>query len=138
LDTVFLVLRKRPVSFLHWFHHATVLMYCWHAGQYQMPTGIFFATMNYLVHSVMYLYYFLAAVMRPPNWGKFVTYIQIAQMFAGMGISIYHFYLINHIQNCNGSMTNLLAAGTMYTSYMILFVQFFVRRYIITKSVKHE
>ena len=31
VDTVFLVLQKKPVIFLHWFHHVTVLLYCWHA-----------------------------------------------------------------------------------------------------------
>ena len=31
LDTVFLVLQKKDVIFLHWFHHVTVLLYCWHA-----------------------------------------------------------------------------------------------------------
>eukprot|EP00299_Pterocystis_sp_00344_P011954 c5663_g1_i1.p1 GENE.c5663_g1_i1~~c5663_g1_i1.p1 ORF type:complete len:180 (+),score=29.65 c5663_g1_i1:41-541(+) len=30
-DTVFLVLQKKDVIFLHWFHHLTVLLYCWHA-----------------------------------------------------------------------------------------------------------
>lgn len=130
LDTVFLVLRKKPVSFLHWFHHATVLMYCWHASQYEMPTGIFFATMNYIVHSIMYFYYFLAAVMKPPKWSKFVTVLQIAQMFAGMFITAYHYYLLNHVPNCDGSYQNIAAAFVMYTAYMVLFVQFFVGRYI--------
>uniref|UniRef100_A0A1I7XDT6 Elongation of very long chain fatty acids protein n=1 Tax=Heterorhabditis bacteriophora TaxID=37862 RepID=A0A1I7XDT6_HETBA len=30
-DTLFLVLRKRPVIFLHWYHHAVVLIYSWHS-----------------------------------------------------------------------------------------------------------
>ena len=129
IDTVFLVLRKKPVSFLHWFHHATVLMYCWHALQYQMPTGVFFAAMNSVVHSVMYLYYTIAAVTRPPKWGMFVTIIQILQMFVGMFITAYHYYLLNRTPNCNGSYVNLTAASIMYTAYMLLFVEFFVSRY---------
>ena len=28
VDTVLLVLRGRPVPFLHWYHHITVLLYC--------------------------------------------------------------------------------------------------------------
>jgi elongation of very long chain fatty acids protein 6 len=28
VDTVFLVLAKKPVIFLHWYHHFTVLLYC--------------------------------------------------------------------------------------------------------------
>ena len=28
-DTMFVVLRKQPLIFLHWYHHATVLVYCW-------------------------------------------------------------------------------------------------------------
>ena len=136
LDTAFLVVRKKPVSFLHWFHHATVLMYCWHAGQYQMPTGIFFATMNYIVHSIMYFYYFLAAVTTPPKWGKFVTVIQIVQMFGGMFVTGYHYYLLKTVENCDGSYNNLTAAFLMYMAYMLLFVQFFVGRYMGAKKVE--
>ena len=133
VDTAFLVLRKKPVSFLHWFHHATVLMYCWHASQYQMPTGIFFATMNYIVHSIMYFYYFLAAVTTPPKWGKMVTVLQIVQMFGGIFVTAYHYTLLKSVPNCDGSFSNLVAAFVMYTAYMLLFVQFFVQRYIATR-----
>ena len=134
VDTAFLVLRKKQVSFLHWFHHATVLLYCWHAGQYQMPTGIFFASMNYVVHSIMYFYYFLAAVTKPPRWGKTVTVLQITQMFLGMFVTAYHYYLLKTVPNCDGSYENLLAAFAMYTAYMLLFVQFFVGRYAYSSS----
>lgn len=133
IDTVFLVLRKKPVSFLHWFHHATVMLYCWHASQYQMPTGIFFASMNYIVHSIMYFYYFLAAITTPPIWGKMVTVLQIAQMFGGMFVTGYHYYLLLTVPNCDGSFSNLGAAFVMYTAYMLLFVQFFVQRYTKAK-----
>jgi hypothetical protein len=30
-DTLWLVLGKRPVILLHWYHHFTVLLYCWHS-----------------------------------------------------------------------------------------------------------
>ena len=34
VDTVFLVIGKKPVIFLHWYHHFTVLLYCaWWAGR---------------------------------------------------------------------------------------------------------
>jgi hypothetical protein len=138
IDTLFLILRKKPVSFLHWFHHATVMIYCWHASQYQMPTGIFFAAMNYVVHSVMYFYYFLAAITKPPRWGKMVTVMQIAQMFGGMFITGYHYYLLQAVPNCDGSYENLTAAFVMYTAYMCLFVQFFVERYLKRQATAVE
>ena len=29
VDTALLVLQKKPVIFLHWYHHAVTLFYCW-------------------------------------------------------------------------------------------------------------
>ena len=31
VDTMFIIVRQRPLIFLHWYHHVTVLLYCWHA-----------------------------------------------------------------------------------------------------------
>ena len=49
IDTVFLVLRGRNVIFLHWFHHLTVLLYCWHAYHNRVASGLWFAAMNFSV-----------------------------------------------------------------------------------------
>ena len=37
----------------------TVLMYCWHAYAVRIGTGLWFASMNYTVHAIMYLYFAL-------------------------------------------------------------------------------
>jgi hypothetical protein len=31
IDTFFIVIHKKPLIFLHWYHHITVLLYCWHS-----------------------------------------------------------------------------------------------------------
>jgi hypothetical protein len=130
IDTAFLVLRKKSVPFLHWYHHATVLMYCWDSVAEQMPSGILFGAMNFFVHSIMYSYYFLSGVCdKPPKWGKFVTIIQIVQMVLGFFFVVLNFYFKNITQNCHGSMRNITLAFLMYSSYLFLFVQFFINRY---------
>lgn len=53
-DTLFLVIRKRNVMFLHWYHHVTVLLYTWFAFTHNASTGKYFIIMNYFVHSLMY------------------------------------------------------------------------------------
>jgi elongation of very long chain fatty acids protein 6 len=30
IDTLFIVLRRQKLIFLHWYHHATVLVYCFY------------------------------------------------------------------------------------------------------------
>merc|ERR1719499_2163901 len=132
IDTVFLVLRKKPVNFLHWYHHCTVLMYCWHCYVFENPTGIYFSAMNYSVHAIMYLYYFLAAVLpKPPRWGTYVTLLQLAQMVVGIFITLRHLQILVYrtVPNCDGHIPNLAVALTMYASYFVLFAQFFAKRY---------
>jgi GNS1/SUR4 family len=134
IDTVFLVLRKRSVNFLHWFHHATVLLYCWYSYAYENPAGLLFAAMNYSVHAIMYTYYFLAAIDRPPRWGKLVTVLQIAQMFAGIAITVFQWRLSHTVENCYVPRATLDFGFLMYGAYLVLFLQFFVERYIRSQS----
>ena len=40
IDTVFIVLRKKPLIFLHWYHHVTVLLYCWNSYVTESAAGL--------------------------------------------------------------------------------------------------
>ena len=130
LDTVFLVLRKRPVPFLHWYHHATVLLISIYTMAVGGPTGIVMVAMNFLVHSVMYTYYFLAAVMsKPPRWGRLVTSLQIAQMVIGSAMAVAIYTATAAVENCYSVPTNNAAIAAIYSSYLFLFLRFYSQRY---------
>jgi hypothetical protein len=121
-DTAFLVLRKRPVSFLHAFHHATVLLYSWSAFALRSHLGLHFTTMNLAVHALMYLYYALAAAGFKPAWGVFVTRLQIAQMAAGVLLTAKAATL-----GCEHPIS-LAGAMLLYSAYLVLFVRFALER----------
>lgn len=55
IDTLFIVLKKKPLIFLHWYHHVSVLLYCWHAYATMAATGLYFVAMNYTVIIIKYL-----------------------------------------------------------------------------------
>ena len=38
-DTVFLAVKGKPIATLQWWHHATVLLYCWHAVVLSTPSS---------------------------------------------------------------------------------------------------
>jgi len=86
LDTVFMVLRKKQgqVSFLHVYHHSGMVVAGWIGVKY-VPGGhgIFFATVNAFVHTVMYSYYFLTALYPEYKksiwWKKHITELQLVQ-----------------------------------------------------------
>lgn len=138
IDTVFIVLRKKPLIFLHWYHHVTVLLYCWNAYTTQSAAGIWFVAMNYSVHAVMYFYYFLQAAKMMPKWfpSWIITLIQISQMVIGTFIVCacfyYHFYGGAKYApgECNNLPSNLAAGGIIYASYLYLFCEFAVKRFI--------
>lgn len=137
LDTVWLILRKRKVIFLHWFHHATVLAYCWHAYMTRAGSGLWFAGMNYTVHAIMFTYYMLAAQGKRPSWAPLVTTLQIVQMFVGMAVVAATAYIKwGTADSCAIEDSNLMAGAAMYSSYAFLFVQFAVRRYCMGGATK--
>lgn len=57
VDTLFMVLAQKDVIVLHWYHHFTVLLYCWHSYMTRSSAGLYFISMNYGVHAIMYFYF---------------------------------------------------------------------------------
>ena len=51
-DTVFIVLRKKKLTFLHTFHHLTTATYSYSTLYYPTPLGLWYATMNLFVHGI--------------------------------------------------------------------------------------
>ena len=137
-DTVFIILRKQPLIFLHWYHHATVLCYTSFSYAYFYAPGRWFAAINSLVHSFMYSYYFLRAMrVRVPKFvNMFITSIQLLQMMIGMYVLFTAKWVQDRGEPCHASENNIQYGLLMYASYFLLFAHFFFNAYLKPKKSK--
>ena len=134
-DTVFIVLRKQPLIFLHWYHHITVMVYVWYGTAYLVAPARPFIAMNFCVHSLMYTYYALKAMrMYVPRWVSMVlTTLQISQMVVGIVVNVQAYNVFQKGQPCQQSKSNLICSLLMYASYFVLFVKYFYNAYMTPK-----
>ncbi|BES94281.1 elongation of very long chain fatty acids protein [Nesidiocoris tenuis] len=99
-DTLIMVLRKkdRQASFLHKYHHMSVLVAAW-IGAAVMPGGsniLLFGTINCSIHAVMYSYY-TATIINPDlrycKYKRHLTEVQLIQfVVAGVHAVIGYFH----------------------------------------------
>jgi len=132
LDTAFLIIRRKPVSFLHWYHHCTVLAYTWFAALMQFSPGWYFSTINCAVHTVMYWYYYRRACGVFLSYDKFITTIQLVQMVLGVAATaVWTIVFLTHKESCPSGHPYVVitASVVMYASYFYLFYVFFRARY---------
>lgn len=135
LDTLFLVVQKKPIIFLHWYHHVTVMLFCWQGLIIDVLPCLYFMTMNFIVHGVMYPYYFFMslspitrAMVKPIALP--LTALQIMQMIAGCGTMLIAIYWHFTGRNCPINHANTQLALVMYGSYFYLFAQLFANRHV--------
>ena len=136
-DTVLLLLAKKPVIALQWWHHSTVLLYCWHSYSVCIATGIWFAAMNYSVHAVMYGYFAITAtkyrkVVTP--FAIFITLAQLMQMLVGMYVTIKAVLHQTRGDECHVNKTNSVLSLGMYFSYFVLFFKLFADNYCLNRK----
>jgi hypothetical protein len=83
----------------------------------------------------MYGYYFLMAVKLLPKWFNpiLITCFQISQMIVGVTVTVMAFYFFQVDPTCEIGRENNIAALLMYGSYLFLFLQFFIGRYVEPK-----
>lgn len=140
-DTVLKIIKNpdRDVDFLHWFHHATVLLFTWYAEYNKYTAGICFIVMNAFIHTFMYYYYFLKTLGYNPWWDTILTIGQISQMVFGIifnGSWVYMYFVEKRKCSCENFNVMVVSCALMYGAYLFLFLKFFVKRYITSKPKK--
>lgn len=138
-DTLFLVLRKRPVIFVHWYHHALTFVYAQITYSELQAWCRWSLPLNLIVHTVMYFYFAVRAMhFKTPRYvAKFITSIQIIQFIINVAIFGHLFYIKYYetVPYCNVTWNVLTIGGLMYLSYLYLFMDFFYNAYIVRKPV---
>jgi hypothetical protein len=128
-DTVFLIVKCKKVRFLQWYHHTTVMLFCWLALATEYTPGLWFAMTNYFVHSIMYAYFFLmtypsaARVVKPV--APLITVVQITQMVWGLIVNAIAIGTYFRSGACQIQGITVYSAIVMYASYFYLFSQLF-------------
>ncbi|NXO62164.1 ELOV6 protein, partial [Phainopepla nitens] len=130
-DTLFIVLRKKQLTILHWYHHFLTMILAWY-GYNIMSVGMGWnAALNLCIHTVMYCYYSVTAMgLRVPrSITMIITASQIVQMSAFVILSIFVF-LWKDDKLCQASWRILLLSMGLYTTLFALFCNFFMKTYL--------
>lgn len=114
----------------------TVLLFTWHAFVTNSATGRYFIFMNVVVHLFMYSYYALHAIgIRPPTRvSMIITTLQIMQMAGGIYILTRARAEHNAGNYCQVPKSVITSGFLMYSSYLALFVHFFLEAYVFGKK----
>ncbi|RWS27169.1 elongation of very long chain fatty acids protein-like protein [Leptotrombidium deliense] len=131
IDTVFFVLRKKQsqVSTLHVVHHSVVPISVWVAVKYA-PGGnnVIFPVLNSGVHTVMYLYYGLAAfgpsIQKYLWWKKYLTSLQLLQFVLVMTHGF-----INFMRDCEFPRSFVVLNLCHAVLFFYLFTHFYRQSY---------
>lgn len=133
LDTVFMIFegRMRQVSFLHVYHHVSILSY-WFAILWLSPgsDAYFSLAGNSYIHVLMYAYYLLASFGYSPWWKYYITKCQIFQFCCFCAQSIYVGYM--RAGECDFPL--VLARGLLW--YMLTLIALFMHFLITNKGKK--
>jgi hypothetical protein len=139
-DTFFFVARKKfdHISDLHVIHHGTTPLLFWWGTRFvaggQSGFGPF---LNSGIHTLMYLYYLLAACgprLQPYLWWKkYLTTLQLLQF-----VLIFFHSLQPLIFDCNYPAAASLVSNTTGILYFILFMDFYRKTYSKAKAGKAD
>jgi len=138
LDTVFLVLSKKHLEFLHWYHHSMTLWLTFSQLYGQSTVQWVPIVLNLMVHVLMYYYYCRSALGAQIWWKKYLTAFQITQFFIDLIVIYYcmttfiigqYFSHLGYNIYCNASEGAASIGGYILTSYFFLFVHFYKKTY---------
>ncbi|ORY85372.1 GNS1/SUR4 family-domain-containing protein [Leucosporidium creatinivorum] len=137
-DTVFLVVKKKPLQFLHVFHHTATAALCY--TQLNGRTSVSWVPIvaNLTVHVLMYYYYFMTAAGYKIWWKKYLTTLQITQFVIDLFVvyfASYSYFASTYFPymptygTCSGTEGAAFMGCALLTSYLFLFIAFYKKTY---------
>lgn len=138
MDTFLLAVRKKPIGFLHAYHHAATLILTWNQMMEHSAPQWVAIVLNLWVHVVMYYYYAMSALGIRIWWKKYLTKLQIVQFVIDVvviGYAYYAFIRAGFDPNvCYGTSTGAIVGIGILFSYLLLFVRFYWQTYSMKSS----
>jgi len=135
VDTIFLVLGKHRLRFLHVYHHVITLPLSWLLYVDHSANGTICAWTNMFVHTPMYYYYTIAALGGTVWWKKYITQIQIIQFIFCMAVMVYDAVLLRPADSthCLVHKTypyySIIWSGVIYVTFLVLFIKLYIDNY---------
>ncbi|KAI1280448.1 Elongation of long chain fatty acids protein 6 [Halotydeus destructor] len=131
VDSIFIVLRKKPLIFLHYYHHVETCWYALYHYSKLVPVARWCSFVNFSVHSVMYSYYAIRAtgIRLPKQIAMSITTIQCVQMFLCAFLIGRGLYL-----QCDQNYTATGLGFLQYVIYAALFSNYFIQSYFGSKA----
>ncbi|RKO92310.1 ELO family, partial [Blyttiomyces helicus] len=126
-DTVILVLKKKPLIFLHWYHHAIVILMVWSWLQYGITYSSLGTIANTLIHVFMYYYYFVSSLGGNVWFKRYLTFGQIIQF--AVSFILCGPYLHYHFKRGCSGWDAFLFSMAVNGSFLFLFVRFYRSSY---------
>jgi len=127
-DTLFIVLRKKPLVFIQWYHHLVTLAMSWLTAPYVEAISRWYVVMNYGVHSLMYPYFAISVLgFKIPRYiSVSITTCQLTQMLIGLFVNLASALLIYFGTPCYRHPFSIKMSAIVYGSFSILFAKLYM------------